>query len=150
MNIKSILFLALALSLLISCKQKPDQESISEEEISEYYSDDLPEDFVDFYNLFSSDSAYQIQHIVWPLSGKISDRDSLGLTKDTVWTAEAWPIHHRFDSMDNSYSQAFTNFNNIITEKISDASGFYTMMRRFGKVGGEWNLIYYKAMGPGE
>ena len=75
MKIHSILFLALALLSVISCKLKPNQESLSEEEISEYYSDDLPEDFVDFYNLFSSDSVYQIQHIVWPLSGKISESD---------------------------------------------------------------------------
>lgn len=128
----------LFLLLLLSCKDnKPS--------VTEKIADEIPEEFYEFYNKFSSDSAYQMQHIIFPLDGK-SAEDSLR-NQAYLWQKDTWTIHQPFDDMGGTFSQSWYNVNSVIIEKINDNSGQFTMERRWAQLGGEWHLIYYKEMG---
>jgi hypothetical protein len=133
-----ILIFALCSAVLFSCKEKVQEEPKTE----------IPEDFVEFYNLFHTDTTYQLDHIHFPLEGMPAlspDSDLQGFS--FWWEREGWKIHKPFDDNGGTFNRAFSNFAGIITETISDDSGHFSMMRRFSKMNGEWMLIYYKEMG---
>jgi hypothetical protein len=67
--------------------------------------------------------------------------------KDFKWQKDKWIIHKPYNDGGGEFSRSFLNFNNIITEEISDASGQFTMVRRFSKMDNDWYLIYYKEIG---
>ena len=97
----------LFLLLLLSCKDnKPS--------VTEKIADEIPEEFYEFYNKFSSDSAYQMQHIIFPLDGK-SAEDSLR-NQAFLWQKDTWIIHQPFDDM-GGFSQSWYNVNSVIIEK---------------------------------
>ena len=79
----SILFFAFLLYLL-SCKPKPEMVNV-------------PDDFVVFYDKFLSDSAYQMEHIRFPLEGLPSNADSSTVVERSFrWLAEDWEVHKSF------------------------------------------------------
>ena len=98
-----------------------------------------------FYDRFHSDSAYQMEHIIFPLAG-VPAYDSLR-TEDWSWEKEQWVLHRTFDDRGGTFRRNWYNVNSVIIEKISDSSDRFTMERRWVKMGGEWQLIYYKEMG---
>lgn len=124
MNFYRILILSI---FICSCKNSPSPERTSELV-------EIPEDFVNFYERFHTDSLFQIEHVVFPLSQK---NDS------TKWTRESWQMHMPFNSQNGNFKRSLDNFQGIITETIMEKNGSFLITRRFSKMGGEYQLIYY-------
>ncbi|NNF36669.1 MAG: hypothetical protein HKN68_21385 [Saprospiraceae bacterium] len=118
-----------------SCKNKsnPEVEGVT-----------IPEDFYPFYDRFHNDSLYQMDHIIFPLTGEPAEETLKG--QEWTWPKEDWVMHKPFDDK-GTFKRDWYAINSVIVEKISDSSGRFTMERRWAKMGGEWNLIYYKEMG---
>ncbi len=141
-----LLFICLIVSLS-SCRtestDKADQPAITKpEKIVE-----LPEDFKEFYELFHSDSLFQLNHIAFPLSGKPASGDFAMELTDYKWLREGWKIHKAFDEDDDTFDREFTIYTkDLISEKIYSPTFGYHMERRFGKLSDGWNLIYYADM----
>lgn len=136
-KVSSIILLVLIFSSL-ACKDKKTGTP-------EYIHQEIPQDFIEFYDQFCKDSLYQMDHIIFPLDGK-SAEDSL-LNKPYTWHKEQWKIHGPYDDMGGTFTQRWYNVNSVVIDKISDSSGQFTMERRWAKIGSEWHLIYYKEMG---
>jgi hypothetical protein len=144
-NLKNFVFLSL-LFALISCKQK--NSSTEDSSGNPVY---MTEDFLTFIDKFSTDSSYQMEHILFPLEGKPAMKDSLDIIPDNFrWQKEGWTIHKPYDDMNGTFTRELVDFNGIVMELISDTSGKYSMERRFSKLNDGWYLIYYKSMGVHE
>ena len=129
---------------LYSCKNQKVEQKNEIETKSVYES----AEFQEFYSKFSTDSVYQLEHIVFPLEGMKSRKDTLeAVDPNFKWTKENWVIHKPYDDMNSTYGREFIDFSNIVSEKIADGSGQYSMERRFGKLSSGWHLIYYREMG---
>lgn len=102
----------------------------------------LPDGFRAFYERFQSDSAYQVNHIIWPLR-RITD-DSIALAD---WTIDNWTVHQPFNDMGGTFERTFIVSDQLVQEIIADASGSYSMERRFHVTDGTWRMIYYRSMG---
>ena len=105
----------------------------------------LPADFLEFYNRFHKDSAFQMQRITFPLDGAVRAPESNG---DSLipyrWRKERWQLHHEFDNYNNIFTRKFIIFDqNLIIERITGVNDLFKMERRFGKLSDGWNLIYY-------
>jgi hypothetical protein len=96
---------------------------------------EIPEDFISFYERFHTDSLFQVEHIIFPLK---ESSDS------TMWLQSDWQLHRPFDSMNGEFVRSFDNINGMIIETIKEKNGFVEITRRFGKIGDEYNLIYYR------
>lgn len=131
------------LFFLFSCKPKNSEETTEATPLYE------TKDFLDFYEKFSTDSVYQLGHVVFPLEGVRAPQnanDTLGLTYQ--WQREDWKIHGTFDDADGTFSKEMIDLaGKMVIEIISDESGLFSMERRFAKLSDGWNLIYYKEMG---
>jgi hypothetical protein len=104
-------------------------------------------DFDTFYELFHSDSLYQMAHIQFPLQGVSSRPEDHGT--GFRWEKEDWRIHRSFDAS-SSFRSEFTSLgDDLVIENIIHKNGQYGMERRFSRLGGdEWYLIYYAALHP--
>lgn len=129
LNSLSLIFV-IATLLFASCKNKTENTT----DISDYISNDLPSDFLDFYQKFHSDSLYQIAHILFPLKEK---------QDQSLWQLSDWKMHKPFDDLGGQYQRKFTNLNGIIIENIFDVKGMFQMERRYIKDTEGYNLIYY-------
>ncbi len=131
-----LIFFALVLSLL-ACQpsNKPADDSAAD-------------DFETFYQKFHSDSAYQMEHIVFPLPGLPAEVDSTTLKAGAFkWQKENWKLHK--DLGDNpEFKQEFVALtDDIIIERLSHKRMENVgITRRFSKIGGEWHLIYYAGL----
>ncbi len=106
------------------------------------------EEFLIFYDRFSKDSVYQMEHIVFPLEGKKAPVDSLYRDDDDFrWNTDGWILQKEYDDVDGTFSREFLDINGLIIERIGDVSGKFTMERRFGRLSSGWHLIYYREMG---
>lgn len=114
---------------LLGCKEQQPNESQQETIIVQ-----IPDDFVDFYQQFHSDSLFQMEHIVFPLAGK---------SDSSAWQAEDWILHQPIDNSSEEFDISLDNFESIIIETIRDRQGLFSMVRRFADIGSGWNLIYY-------
>ena len=121
---KKILFITL---LFVACKNDTAVESTPQ--IVE-----IPEEFVSFYEKFHTDSLFQLEHIIFPLSMK---------SDSTKWQKDEWTHHKAFDSQDGAYTREFDNFNGIIIETIREKNNSFKIERRFSKSSDSYNLIYY-------
>ena len=138
MQWRSNILLVLLSLLLFACKEK----------VEEIPKTEIPEDFVEFYNKFHTDTLFQVEHIHFPLEGMPALAPGSDLEGFSFWWERVgWKMHKPFDDNGGTFTRTFSNFAGIITEQISDNSGQFTMMRRFSKMDGEWTLIYYKEMG---
>jgi hypothetical protein len=142
--IKLFLIISLVCFNLFSCKNR-NTETVVETKAEGIYDS---AEFQDFYQKFSTDSAFQMEHTVFPLEGMRSLQDSLDIPDPNFrWTQDNWRLHKPYDDMNGTYSREFVDFAGIVVEKISDTSGQYTMERRFSKLSSGWHLIYYREMG---
>lgn len=124
-------FLTIAILIFcLSCNNRAPVDHAPTELIVE-----IPEDFPAFYEQFHADSSYQMDHIIFPLQEK---------PDGTKYTKEEWVMHRPLEGGPEDYNMDFNNFADIITETISDTIGIFNMERRFSKMDGEWQLIYYK------
>ncbi len=127
---------------ILSCKNKG--KSTSDEDVALHDS----KEFKVFYDRFSTDSLYQMQHIIFPLEGIRSPKDSLDvIDPDFKWQEETWVIHGPFDDLNGQFTREFLSMKGIVIERILDNSGTFSMERRFGHLSSGWHLIYYREMG---
>lgn len=112
----------------------------------EAYSSEMPSDFLEFYNTFHEDSTFQMEHISFPLKG-LKVIENTGGGEKYEYSEQEWLIHKPFDAMGGTFSRSFEEFAGIVVEKIEANGGQFTSIRRFAKLSGEWNLIYYQPMG---
>ncbi len=134
--------LILVLFFLAACNPKQEQGGPLESDVP-VLSSELPEGFHDFYDKFHSDSIFQLDHIVFPLKGEVTRKDSMEtLTVEKVYDRATWKLHRPFRS-DSGFSRGFTVMGDLVMEEMSDQMALYTIQRRWGKVDSTWSLIYY-------
>lgn len=137
-------FLFLLLSTLWMCKQKSAVSSPESDTPPIYAS----EEFSRFYQQFSNDSVFQMEHIVFPLEGQRRQIDSLDIQDpDFRWQSHDWIIHKPYNDLNGTFSREIIDIGGIVIERITDESGTYSMERRFGRLSSGWHLIYYKELG---
>ena len=108
----------------------------------------LPGDFTEFYVKFHEDTAYQIDHISFPLQGIRAFSSIDSNVQNKPWAREEWVYHSRIDP-DAGYEVTFDLLTDeLITETIVDTSETYAMQRRFAMTSDGWQLIYYVEMQP--
>ncbi|WP_235291076.1 hypothetical protein [Portibacter lacus] len=135
---KKILFIALVV-FLGACREEKTVQ-VEEEPV---LSTELPQGFHDFYDQFHSDSNFQMQHIIFPLKGTATKKDSMEtITLDKEYVAENWKLHKPFNA-DAGFNRSFTAMGDLVIEKMQDDMGLFTIERRWGKVDSTWSLIYY-------
>lgn len=106
---------------------------------------DLPVDFQVFYELFHRDSAYQMEHIVFPLAGlpDYAEPELLG-AGSYFWQEEDWAIHRQRTKEDKEFVRDIAILSNeMIRERLVHKERPLMTERRFAKMGDEWFLIYY-------
>ena len=113
---------------------------------SEQVQPNISEEFWQFYEKFHADSAFQLTHINFPLSG-IAVNDS-SENEHFTWQPSNWTLHQPIDDLGSGFEQDFTTFGNIVEETIKAKNYNFSMSRRFAKLEDGYNLIYYKEMGP--
>jgi len=129
------------LLLILGCTSS--EKPITIEETPSVLSSELPVGFHDFYDSFHSDSLFQLSHIVFPLQGQMTRRDSMEtISIDKEYLEESWKLHKPFNS-DAGYNRNFTVMGDLVIERMVDNMGLYTVERRWGKVDSTWSLIYY-------
>lgn len=132
-----------------SCQSK--SGTSSETATAENKGDTLPADFVKFYDRFHLDSAYQMDHIVFPLEGlpnSTGDGDTLTQTR-YFWQKADWKRHRPFTDPGNNFSQWFEILDDRVIEHWIQMNGTNMYMkRRFARLGDDWFLIYYQGMRP--
>ncbi|MBP7822100.1 MAG: hypothetical protein KA010_04200 [Saprospiraceae bacterium] len=130
---------AIALSLFVSCKgTKKDADT-------QIVMSKLPQDFIEFMEKFHTDSAYQMEHITFPLQGLPMAADSVEMGDGQFrWQKNDWTLHKPFDTAANEFNREFIQVSDdIIIEKVSTKEGSFGMERRFSRMSNGWNLIYY-------
>jgi hypothetical protein len=136
-----LLFNCLIVAVLItSCKRQPPALNQTEAE-------GLAADFVQFYEKFHADSAYQMAHISFPLEGYPMSPDSATLANNFRWTADKWAMHRGNMFVDSLYTRRFDSpLPNMITEVIIQKDRPFGTYRRFLKRDDGWYLIFYSDM----
>lgn len=135
-----IILLLSAAALLTACRPSdPSHEQISSDPAA-----DLG-DFYSFYQSFHLDSAFQMEHILFPLEGLPANADEATIASgDFRWQPEDWKLHRPVDYETSDFQRELIPISNdIVVEKIVHRSGQTGMMRRFTKLGDEWYLIYF-------
>lgn len=115
--------------------------------------DTLPDDFVEFYNAFHTDSQYQMDHIIFPLEGL----PHAETTSDTVttqrffWQRDDWKKHNHFTDPSGQFDHWYEVLNDRIIEHWVQMKGTNMVIhRRFAKLDDGWYLIYYTGLRPKE
>ena len=129
MNLKYFLFIIFC---IIGCKSDTPQPSETETSL---FKEEIPQDFLSFYDRFHSDLDYQMDHVIFPLSQR---------TDSTKWQKKDWLMHKPFDTQDGEFSRTYTHLNGIVVENIQDQKGLFRIERRFNKSNDGYDLIYYK------
>ena len=106
---------------------------------------ELSKEFINFYDSFHADTAYQYSHISFPMEGNKIIKSEQGDTIELItWTRKNWVIHEKFDSSDKSFTQEFIAIDDkAVIESISALNGLFRIERRYAKLSDGWNLIYY-------
>lgn len=135
---KLIIFTAFLALSVFSCRNR--ETSPAEEQLPSEY-----QDFVEFYERFHQDSAYQMEHIIFPLEGLPREADSTTIASGSFrWKKEDWRIQRPFNLESSSFEQQLAPVSeDLIIEKITHKMGDMGMQRRFARLGEEWYLIYY-------
>lgn len=115
---------------------KENQEVAAPAEVIE-----LPEGFIKAYEDYHSDSASQMHHIQFPLTGKAKSG------KDTVWSASDWTLHQPYNKGSDLFRRSFRPVGSalILEDIIAPKLGLH-MQRRWKKDDETWVLIYYKEL----
>ena len=152
-------FSALLLVFLSHQGCKPKVSETGNEASEEVAPDTLPDEFAVFYDKFHTDSAYQFEHIIFPLEGL---PDALEVS-DTItsqrfyWQKEDWKLHSHFKDPGGQYEQWFEVINDRIIEHWVQLKGKNMFIhRRFAYLSKEenprnsdgWVMIYYAGMRP--
>ena len=133
------------LSLLITLAACTGKEEESPADV-EPPKQQLPEGFTHFYEKFHTDSAFQMNHIQFPLQGVPENR---ALATDTfTFQKENWELHQAFNPSSSTFERRFQNVGqNIVIEYIYSPRLQVVMERRFQRRDSSWFLIFYKELG---
>ena len=134
--------LPFALLLFFACKNQPaDNAGLPPANAD----DELPEGFSAFYQQFHLDSAFQMEHIVFPLEGIPDNSDQETIQAGTFhWQKDSWHIMRPVDYQMSEYQRDFLPLTNeMVMERIIHKGGDFGMVRRFAIISGDWHLIYY-------
>ncbi len=102
--------------------------------------------FSAFYQIFHTDSAYQMSHIQFPLEGVPEQGDTTAYPNGFKWLASDWAMHKLFNEKDTSFMREFKLLDStMVIEDIYHKNSPMRMERRFS-YNGAWNLIYYSPM----
>ncbi len=143
----------LVLSLcLTNCKKSGSTEQTLASETEEVI-DTLPDDFVEFFELFHSDSVYQMEHINFPLEGlpsSLEETDTVA-TQRFFWQRKEWVKHNPFTDPSGQFEHWYEVLDPRIIEHWVQLKGTRMVIhRRFAKLDDGWYLIYYAGMRPAE
>lgn len=132
--------LPLVFILLLACKNQPSENTAAMPTEA-----DLPAGFSDFYQQFHQDSAFQIDHIIFPLEGLPDNADLETIQSGAFrWQKENWAFMRPVDYQMSEYRRDFIPLTKeMVLEQITHKSGQFGMVRRFAVISGEWHLIYY-------
>lgn len=142
---KDFVYGLLLLSTIVACSNDTNRRV---ENISPEAANALPSDFMTWYEKFHADSAFQIEHISWPLSGRPSPLDSSFMNTDVsnfFWQQQDWKIHRPFNHNAKFNREFEVLAPNLINEISNHSDLDLVMLRRFAKTSDGWNLIYYAA-----
>ena len=113
--------------------------------------DDLPKDFLVFYQQFHTDSAYQIAHIQWPLKGEKANRTAEGGSKKLLatWEPQDWVMLHLPDMSDAGLKRSYETISDVmVIERLQYPMVNFGLERQFYKDDqDQWQLIFYSEMG---
>ena len=102
--------------------------------------DSIPIDFVEFYEKFISDSAYQFQHVKFPILGVIGECDTTILLNSKNWEYLNWDFRPEFN--DENYSNITAYNDSLFYYRITlDEIGQLSQLG-FKKLHNEWYLIF--------
>lgn len=105
------------------------------------------ESFLNFRKKFLRDTAYQMAHITFPLSGKpdIEHADDTLPNGQFVWTKSNWDFHKELDPARSGFQVKYNWLtDNLVEETLINEQMGLGMMRRFSRIDeDEWELIYY-------
>ncbi len=140
---RSYLFLLFIIVLAFSCGNKSGK---TEGEVSQTEE----ESFLNFRKKFLRDTAYQMAHITFPLSGQ-PDKEHADDTLPNgqfVWTEDNWDYHRELDPARSGFEVKYTWLtDNLVEETLVNEQIGLGMMRRFSRINEEeWELIYYVGM----
>ena len=133
---KRLLYTIVLLVMLIGCKQEKTEQKA---EVVR-----LPESFLTFYEQFHTDSTFQLEHIIFPLSGRPSHRDTTRIDENFFWQQTDWTLHRPFDPENSTFVQTFELVGeHLVVDLISTPDGSMYMERRFADMADGWHLIYF-------
>ncbi len=144
----------LSIFVLFACKNDP-KKAVSAAAPSEanpfatVSGNPLPQDFVDFFQKFHTDSVFQMERIQWPMQGEETVQvDSMRTKIPKTWTTENWAIHHLPDFQDGMFERKFSMLGEeMVIEVVFNKNIGLRQERRFAKVAGDdWAMIYYSEM----
>jgi len=124
-------FILLCIILIVSCKSESPQQDIEQTSL---FKEEIPQDFLSFYDRFHSDIDYQLSHVIFPLQQK---------DDSTLWQKDEWIMHKPFSTQGGEFTRKYTHLSGIVVENIQDQKGLFTIERRFSKSRDGYNLIYY-------
>ena len=103
-------------SFFVGCQANDGDQQANEALVE----DNLPADFVSFYEEFHRDSSFQMDRIIWPLEG-VPDNAGDRLTDRTFrWQRNEWRIMQPTD-VQSSFQREFLPLSNeLIIEKITN------------------------------
>ena len=139
-NILKLLAIAWLSITISSCQNGPTE---SAEALATLPAGTTSPDFEAFYGQCHADSAFQVEHIAWPLDGNLQS-DGAGGSTDARWTQEDWILHKPLELGQEYIREIDANAPDLVVERVKTKSGSYIIERRFAKFGGEWMLIYYR------
>lgn len=105
-------------------------------------------DFAAFYKRFHQDSLYQMEHILFPLDGFPAEADSATLRDRSFrWQRDNWRMHRGFNLTESQFEQELQPLGkDLITETFYHEKSGFGLIRRFARIDGEWQLIYYAGL----
>lgn len=144
---KNFLLLLSISFLLFACGNSNSNGPTAENtNVSPSDAEDLAE-FYQFYNLFHTDTAYQMAHISFPLAGKPTQGTELQPGEKFFWQRANWNYHRPVDFETSEFKRRIVPFDEeLVEEYIYHKKMGFGMKRRFAKLGDEWFLIYYEGM----
>jgi hypothetical protein len=103
------------------------------------------ENFVEFYEKFMTDSAFQMSRIVFPLEGKPQfTGDTTSFKEEYYYSSDTWIPHHKIDYKNLPRWKAEWYDYGFCVKEISDnAVDNMFLERRYRCDDGKWFLIYY-------
>ena len=105
-------------------------------------------EFEAFYELFHTDSVFQVEHIVWPLDGNLQ-ADGNGGSVDVQWQPDTWIMHKPLELGHEYIREIAESSEDLVVERVKTTEGSYIIERRFAKFGDMWMLIYYRVADVG-